>query len=98
MQCLRSGPPKVSYLAPLAASFSAPLAAFPAGCRVLICPYYVSLGKKEQSTCDTFKGPDCTFDKVHLQIHTYVHYFLSLLSQTFTVDFIFYPILILGYM
>ena len=70
MQCLRSGPPKVSYLAPLAASFSAPLAAFQAitGYRVLICPYYDSLGKEEPSTRDTFIGPDCTFDKVHLQI------------------------------
>ena len=45
--------------------------------RVLICPYYDSLGKKEQSTCDTFKGPDCTFDKVHLQIH------MSIISSVF---------------
>ena len=52
MQCLRSGPPKVSYLAPLEACFSPPLAAFQVitGCRVLICPYYDSLGKEELST------------------------------------------------
>ena len=62
MQYLRSGPPKVSYLAPLAA-FQAIT-----GYRALICPYYDSSGKEEPNTCDTFIGPDCTFDKVHLQI------------------------------
>jgi hypothetical protein len=79
---LRSGPPKVSYLVPLAASFSAPLDPLPAitGCRVFICPYYDSLVKEEPSTCDTFNGPNCTFDKIHLQICMY-----SIISSVFCV-------------
>ena len=56
------------------------------GCRVLICPYYDSLGKEE------FSKVHVTFlmvQTVHLTklICKYVHYFPSILRQTFTVDY-----------